>query len=292
MKVLVLGGTKYFGKRLVELLIKEGHDITVATRGQAEDSFGNAVRKAKVDREDRSSVRALAESGNWDVVYDQICYGPDEALASCEAFAGRAGRYVHTSTGSVYTTYDLRVEKDFDPYAYPIRYGHRSAFEYGEGKRQAEAVFFQKAQFPVVAMRIPVVLGPDDYTERLEFHIDRVRADKTIVVPRLAAETSFISSAETAAFLAWLGKNDVTGPINGCSNGRISMAEILDVIERRVGKKALVASSGPDEDATPFLDANSRYNDNGLARGLGFEFAAIRDWFAPLVDELASRSGA
>jgi nucleoside-diphosphate-sugar epimerase len=289
MKVLVLGGTKYFGKRLVDLLIKEGHELTLATRGQAPDDFGNRVARRALDRTNPASLRALAATGRWDIVYDQICYGPDEALAACEAFDGRAGRYVHTSTGSVYTTYDLRKEEDFDPYAYPLRYGPREAFEYGEGKRLAEAVYFQKARFPVVAMRIPVVLGPDDYTERLEFHIDRVRAGKRIVVPRLAAETSFISSAETAAFLLWLGKSGVTGPINGCSDGRISMREILEVIEERVGRKAVVESSGPDEDATPFLDANSRYNDNSRARGLGFGFAAIHDWFGPLVDELAAR---
>lgn len=42
MKILMLGGTKYFGRRLVHLLIQDGHDITVATRGNTEDDFGEA----------------------------------------------------------------------------------------------------------------------------------------------------------------------------------------------------------------------------------------------------------
>ena len=88
------------------------------------------------------------------------------------------------------------------------------------------------------------------------------------------------------------GNSCGTGPVNGCSDGKISMREILDVIEERVGKRAVVESSGPESDATPFLDANSRYNDNSRARGLGFEFATIRDWFGPLVNELASRKRA
>lgn len=43
-KVLVLGGTRFFGKHLVEALLKDGHDVTIATRGITEDSFGGTVK--------------------------------------------------------------------------------------------------------------------------------------------------------------------------------------------------------------------------------------------------------
>lgn len=51
-KVLVLGGTRFFGKHLVEYLLQAGHDVTIATRGVTEDSFGNEVKRIIVDRED------------------------------------------------------------------------------------------------------------------------------------------------------------------------------------------------------------------------------------------------
>lgn len=41
MKILVIGGTRFFGIHMVEELLKAGHDITIATRGRASDSFGN-----------------------------------------------------------------------------------------------------------------------------------------------------------------------------------------------------------------------------------------------------------
>ncbi len=44
-KVLVLGGTRFFGKHLVEALLQDGHDVTIATRGITEDSFGSRVKK-------------------------------------------------------------------------------------------------------------------------------------------------------------------------------------------------------------------------------------------------------
>jgi nucleoside-diphosphate-sugar epimerase len=279
MKVLVLGGTRYFGKRLVELLPKHGHTVTVATR-----------RTSGVDRSDREQMVALASGGSWDLVYDQICYSPDEAAIACEAFEGRVGRYVHTSTASVYTTHGLRAESAFDPFTYPIRMGSRADFDYGEAKRLAEAVFFQKAKFPVVAMRIPIVLGPDDYTGRLEFHIDRVREGKPIVVPNLEAETSYIHSGEAARFLLWLGEGSVTGPINACSIGGLTIGEILERIGKGLGKEPVVVAAGPENDQTPIADSESLLLDTTRARELGFLFEPIRSWFPPLIDQLSRSS--
>ncbi|MDF2682752.1 MAG: hypothetical protein K0R47_3942 [Brevibacillus sp.] len=45
MKILVFGGTAFFGHRLVRLLLGDGHDVTIATRGQIPDDFGDAVTR-------------------------------------------------------------------------------------------------------------------------------------------------------------------------------------------------------------------------------------------------------
>lgn len=49
--ILILGGTRFFGKRLVELLLEEGHKVTIATRGNTPDSFGEQVDRLQIDRE-------------------------------------------------------------------------------------------------------------------------------------------------------------------------------------------------------------------------------------------------
>ena len=182
MKILVLGGTRFFGKKLVQLLIEEGHDVTIATRGNVQHTFGQKVNQVIVDRTNAESLKKAVGNENWDIIYDNICYSPNEALAACELFEGKTKKYVLTSTLS---TVDQQLgadipEEAFDPFNYEIRYGNRDDFSYGEGKRQAEAVFFQKAGFPVVAVRFPIVLGEDDYTKRLHFHIERVANEKAI----------------------------------------------------------------------------------------------------------------
>lgn len=72
------------------------------------------------------------------------------------------------------------------------------------GDRVQRAVFMQQATFPVAAVRFPIVLGTDDYTKRLHFHIEHIREGREIGVPNSAAHISFIRSDEAADFLLWL----------------------------------------------------------------------------------------
>lgn len=39
MKILVIGGTRYFGIHMVNELISKCHDVTIATQGKASDTF-------------------------------------------------------------------------------------------------------------------------------------------------------------------------------------------------------------------------------------------------------------
>ena len=52
MKILVLGGTRYFGISMVRELIRQGHDVTIATRQMTKDNFGEAVQRIQVERTD------------------------------------------------------------------------------------------------------------------------------------------------------------------------------------------------------------------------------------------------
>ena len=55
-KILVFGGTRFFGKALVQRLINKGHEVTIATRGQTKDEFGPSVKRIIVDRENKESL--------------------------------------------------------------------------------------------------------------------------------------------------------------------------------------------------------------------------------------------
>ncbi|CAH8710626.1 NAD-dependent epimerase/dehydratase family protein [Paenibacillus thiaminolyticus] len=287
MKILVLGGTRFFGKKLVHKLLDSGAEVTIATRGVTPDPFGERVIRVQSDRKDRDSLQAAIGEQVWDAVYDNICYTPREALMACELFAGKVKNYIFTSTLSVYGCASAgHPESDFDPYRYPYETDPGTEVDYGEGKRQAEAVFFQRADFPVHAVRFPIVLGEDDYTRRLHFHVERIRHGEPIGIPNREAKMSFISSDEAASFLYWLKDQTGAGPVNACSNGELSLDRILAIVEEAVGRTAFVEPLA-EGNRSPFGVPDHWYLDNRRAREAGFEFPEVTDWFIPLVRKLA-----
>ncbi|PWK13394.1 NAD-dependent epimerase/dehydratase family protein [Tumebacillus permanentifrigoris] len=283
---LVLGGTRFFGKRLVQVLLERGVNVTVATRGQTQDDFGDRVQRLQIDRFDRKSMATAVEGKYFDVVYDQICYGPTDAQNAADVFVNKVGRYVFTSTLSVYdATGQALGEAEFKPTTYPIKYGPHTDFTYQEGKRLAEAVFFQKADFPVVAVRIPIVLGLDDYTRRLHFHVEHVRDEVPFVMPNLDAQMNFIHAQEAAEFLAWAGSAPIKGPVNACANGQIAMRDLLALIEEKLGQKAIVSAEA--DDASPYGVPTTWAMKTQKAQEAGYSFTNLHDWLPQLVRDIA-----
>ncbi|WP_232695625.1 NAD-dependent epimerase/dehydratase family protein [Brevibacillus daliensis] len=288
---LILGGTRFFGKRLVQELLDKGVGVTIANRGKTNDPFGEQVRRIIVDRTDESAMQQAFQDFQVDVIFDQICYSSEDARISCQVFAGKVSHYVFTSTLSVYDSSEERlVEEMFDPYTYPIRYEGREQVTYQEGKRQAEAVFFQKADFPVVAVRFPIVLGDDDYTKRLHFHIEHVANQQPIGMPNTGATISFIPSDEAARFLLWAAEEQLVGPYNAASLGDIKLHDLLSMIEEKTGKKAIIVNEASAEHSSPFGITQSWYMSTEKARETGFLFTSIQEWLPSLVERIANKN--
>ena len=289
-KVLVLGGTRFFGRKLVELLIADGHDVTIVTRGKLANPFGTTVKHVIVDRRDTSAFSKVFEGEYYDIVYDNICYSPNEAKALCDIFNGKMGKLIFTST---LATYDAdgkaKSEAEFDPYTYSIQMGDTEDFTYGEGKRQAEAVFFKYATCPVVAVRFPIVMGIDDYTERLHFHVKHVANEEAIGFVNLDAEMSFILAEEAGKFLKWAGLTDVEGPFNATAQEIISLKELMVLIEESTGKKAKITLVGNEDYRSPYAIPASWYMTTEKAQQAGFVFSKLTDWLPGLINEMAKQ---
>ncbi|WP_333729807.1 NAD-dependent epimerase/dehydratase family protein [Bacillus mobilis] len=273
-KVLVLGGTRFFGKHLVEALLQDGHDVTIATRGITEDPFGSTVKRLIVDREDEKQLAERLEDKSYDIVYDNLCYSSNAAKMVCEVLRGKTKKYVMTSSMAVYEPAISLLEENFNPYEYAITYGDRKDFNYGEGKRLAEAAVFEQATFPVVAVRFPVVIGENDYTKRLQFYVEQIVKQEPVAVKHLDGELSFIHEKEAGEFLAWCGMKDIEGPINACSNGVVSTGEVIHFIEENTGIKALVQEEG--DNVAPYNEVINCTLHNGKASKLGFPFRELK----------------
>ena len=72
MNILVIGGTKFFGIPMINALIAQGHDITVATRGNTAGIFGDKVSYITVDRTNPENMKEVFSGKHYDVVIDKI----------------------------------------------------------------------------------------------------------------------------------------------------------------------------------------------------------------------------
>ncbi len=289
-KVLVIGGTRFFGKNLVELLLHRGHEVTLLTRGQTNDPFGDQIQRLVADRTDEAALGKAIGHAHYDVVYDNICYTPQEALAACRVFSGKTERYIATSSLSVYSFgRDLLKEQDVDTKHMLINHDPEAKFDYAEGKRQVEAVFLQQTDFAAAAVRFPIVLGPNDYTKRLHFHVGRVLRGETIVIPNPDAKMNFIHEEEAARFLYWLGlDSELTGPVNARSDEEITLVALMNEIERQTGCRAVVKSKGDESDQSPFGVPDSWVMDTSLALHDGFRFYRLSEWLPELISYVAA----
>lgn len=292
-EVLVIGGNRYFGKRLIARLLAAGDRVTVLNRGSAPPPTGTVHLIA--DRDDEDALSAALGSRVFDVVVDQVCYTPRQAAIARRVFAGRTRRYVMTSTVEVYEREDSPVlvrEDDVDLLTVPVDPGlpwHDDGFlaaHYGEGKRQAEAVFAADPPFAWTAVRVAHVLGgDDDFTGRLEHYASRIRAGEPVTVATVNRPATYIHVEEIADFLFWAAGQDFTGPVNAASHGTLTTAELCEAVAARVGGGAALLRETESGEVSPFSFRRFYGMDNTRATRLGFTFGTARQWLAQAVGE-------
>ncbi|MEU9197438.1 NAD-dependent epimerase/dehydratase family protein [Streptomyces hundungensis] len=294
-EVLVIGGNRYFGKRLIARLLAAGDRVTVLNRGSAPPPPG--VIQLIADRDDEASLAAAVGERTFDVVVDQVCYTPRQAAIARRVFTGRTARYVMTSTVEVYEYEDADEplgEDVLDPAAVivtpelPWQDPEFVAAHYGEGKRQAEAVFAAGGSFPQVAVRAAHVLGgADDFTGRLAHYADRIRAGEPVAVAVPNRPATYIDVEEIADFLFWVTRQDFTGAVNAASHGPLGTEDIVAAVATALGGEARPVRYQPVEvgAVSPFSFARSYPMDTARAQSLGFTFSHTKDWLTRAVTE-------
>ena len=282
MTILVLGGTLYMGRHLVNELISAGHDITIATRGKTSDSFEDKVKRLVIDRHNPDILRAAFKNKSYDLTIDNIAYSSNDVRFLLDSLQTK--KYIMTSTVSVYSNnlHENMHESEMDAERFPVKWCDEDDFPYDEAKRQAEAALFQAySEQPSAAVRFPYIFGKDDYTKRLFFYVEHVFHERAMHIDNLDARLSFINSLEAGRFLAYAATESLFGPINASSNSTISLEEIIRYVESRISKKAIIQESG---EIAPLNGVPSFSMDTHKAAKKGFKFLNIDEWVYPLID--------
>jgi nucleoside-diphosphate-sugar epimerase len=195
LNVLVIGGTGYLGRRIVEQLVNAGHAVSVVSRGNLAPESMQHARPIAADRRDRQVFTERLRTETFDAVIDNIAYDSDDIENAVQTFGGRIQQYLFTSSMAVYhdaSALDPLTESDADldflpgpadthiPAFHPTL-GH----EYGNGKKRAEKALrsLDDSVFTFTALRAPIVVGPDDRTRRIWWFVQRLLDGAPIVIP-------------------------------------------------------------------------------------------------------------
>jgi nucleoside-diphosphate-sugar epimerase len=185
---LVVGGTRFVGRHLVEHLLDHDYHVTLFNRGTHENPFASHERVDHVqgDRSVTTDLQAAAMTVDYDAVFDVVAYHPEEVATATDVFAD-AEAYVYVSSGAAYGDEIIPKREDetgLEPCT-PDQATDDSAASYGARKAAGDRAVFEAAARGVRAMSVRpcVVYGPHDYTERTDYWLARVREHDRVLVP-------------------------------------------------------------------------------------------------------------
>ncbi len=280
MNILVVGGTRFFGVHLVRTLRKQGHEVTILTRGNVKDDFGD-IQRIRVDRSNQAAMKSVLQGKYFDVICDNIAFSSNDVKYLLEAAC--CNRYIQTSSASVYPQLGLNTkEEDFNAGYHPFVWCNREDYPYDEIKRQAECALVQK--YPTLssaAVRLPYVIGEDDYTKRLYFYVENIVKGIPMYVDNPQAAISYIRSKEAGDFIAWLAGSTLKGPVNAASMGTITLDEVFGYVKKQTGKKPILISEAK---AGPYNGGEDFSLNTEKADAAGYQFSELKSWIYDLLD--------
>ncbi len=133
-------------------------------------------------------------------------------------------------------------------------------------------------------VRFPIVLGHDDPSNRLRWHVERVQRQGAIFFPSLNAKLSLISADDAAMALAQLAEISVGGPLNVGAEQPLAITDLLNYLRIQVGEPHLTDDPGALAAHSPFAIEHDWNMSIARARELGLSFQAIDDWLPPLIN--------
>lgn len=214
MDILIIGGTMFVGRAVVEDALARGHSITTFTRGKTNpDLFDGRVKQLTGDR--RSDLSALG-SGSWDAVLDTCGYFPTDVEATAGLLKGRVGRYVFISSISAY---DESLPPGADEDATLAVLGDAPADQvtgetYGPLKALCEQAATDAFGDKAWNIRPGLIVGPNDPTDRFTYWPVRLAEESSALVPKTSSLTQFIDVRDLAAWIVTGIENGVGGCFN------------------------------------------------------------------------------
>lgn len=239
MRILVLGGTRFLGRAMVEAALARGHEVTLFNRGQsAPDLYPTLDRRVG----DRDGGLEPLRDGEWDVVLDPSGYAAGIVEQSTRLLASRARHYVFISSISVYDSDGLESGPDemaatFEPDWESEEVTNES---YGPMKVACEQVVSRAYAEHALIVRAGLLVGPHDPTGRFSYWPARFAEGGEVLLPRgPALPIQCIDVRDIATWIILAAETGVSGPVNVTAPpGTQTMGDLAAACETAAGRSA------------------------------------------------------
>lgn len=228
MNILILGGTLFLGRHLVETALARGHTLTLFNRGRSNPALFPQVETLHGDR--KVSLAPLANR-KWDVVIDTSGYHPTDVRASATFLAPNVGRYIFVSTISVYPDFS---SSNIDENAPVGRLDDPASAEvngetYGPLKTHCEDVVQELFATRALIIRPGLIVGPHDPTDRFTYWPVRVQRGGEILAPESpTVPVQYIDVRDLAAWTLTAAEANLSGIYNATGPAsRQTIGELL-----------------------------------------------------------------
>ncbi len=239
MRLLVIGGTIFLGRHVVEAALADGHSVTLANRGKTNAGLFPEVEKLIVDRD--GDLSAL-ESGEWDAVIDTCGYVAAHVRSVTEVLRDRVGHYCFVSSVSVYADVsspgvdvDGPLATTDEPDAPQV-----TNENYGALKAICEQIVRDTFGDRACIVRPGLIVGPHDPSDRFTYWPRRFDLGGEAIVPAWKDMPVQLADArDLAEWMVRLADAKTTGTFNGC--GPLvpwRLEELIDACVKAAGEGA------------------------------------------------------
>jgi 2'-hydroxyisoflavone reductase len=213
MRLLVLGGTLFLGRHLVEAALARGHEVTLFNRGRTNADLFPEAEKLRGDRE--SDLSALAGRA-WDSAVDVAGRKPRVVSPAAELLQTAVDHYTFVSSISAYgDEFPVGLDETLPTAEFAAGTDEDDLANYGPCKAECERIVMRLFPHRAFVPRPGLIVGPHDPTDRFTYWPRRVAADGMVLAPGdPGRQVQIIDGRDLAEWIVQMIEAGATGPFN------------------------------------------------------------------------------
>jgi 2'-hydroxyisoflavone reductase len=242
MRILVLGGTSFVGRAIVESALDKGHEVTVFHRGRTGADLFPGIDRRIGDRDTGDYSALLA--GEWDAVADVSGYLPRHVGQAVAVLGDRVGRYLFVSSHAVYERTGVGPDSDEDTPRRPARRDVARTEDldeetYGPSKVACEDDVLTAYGDRATIVRAGKVAGPHDPQDGLTYWVRRAARGGRVALPGSPAQpVQVVDVRDVSAFVVRLLADGRPGAYHAVGPAEpVTMSALVDLAARVAGSE-------------------------------------------------------